>query len=128
MWVYFCVSLLCMFSCNLHSVEEQKSDWLIFWNLPQTIFQSDLSERGSFLEHMTRDKENLARAEDEVKQLKEKLVSLQEKLQTANTKLNVFDKVKRSARHHQKKQFFYFSFYSWKKVFLDAYVDTDWIL
>ncbi|XP_050723275.1 protein fantom-like isoform X2 [Eriocheir sinensis] len=58
----------------------------------EAALQSDLSERGSFLEHMTRDKENLARAEDDVKQLKERLSSLQEELQKANTKLTVFDK------------------------------------
>ena len=45
------------------------------------------------MEHMTRDKENLARAEVEIKELKEKLTSLQEELQTTNVKLNVYDKV-----------------------------------
>lgn len=60
----------------------------------EQCLQSDLSERGLFLEHMTRDKENLARAEEEVQELKEKITSLQEELQKANAKLNVFDKVK----------------------------------
>lgn len=69
----------------------------------QTLFQSDLSERGSFLEHMTRDKENLARAEDELKQLKERLSSLQEELQKANTKLTIFDKVRSTAGTYLKK-------------------------
>ena len=64
----------------------------------QTYLQSDLSERGSFLEHMTRDKENLARAEEEIKELREKLVSLQEELEKTKTKLNVYDKVKKCDR------------------------------
>ncbi|XP_063876362.1 protein fantom-like isoform X3 [Scylla paramamosain] len=58
----------------------------------ESALQSDLSERGSFLEHMTRDKENLARAEEEVKELKEKLASLQEELEKTKVKLNVYDK------------------------------------
>lgn len=52
-----------------------------------------MSERGSFLEQLTRDKEAVVRLEVEVKTLKGKNLSLQEELEKAVHKLDIYNKV-----------------------------------
>lgn len=52
-----------------------------------------MSERGNFLEQLTRDKEAVARLEVEVKTLKGKNLSLQEELEKAVHKLDIYNKV-----------------------------------
>ncbi|XP_069942039.1 protein fantom isoform X9 [Cherax quadricarinatus] len=59
----------------------------------ESALQSDLTERGTFLEHMTSDKEALAKAEVEMKNLRESNFKLQEELEKATQKLNIYSKV-----------------------------------
>ncbi|KAK8746681.1 hypothetical protein OTU49_017133 [Cherax quadricarinatus] len=58
----------------------------------ESALQSDLTERGTFLEHMTSDKEALAKAEVEMKNLRESNFKLQEELEKATQKLNIYSK------------------------------------
>ncbi|XP_042229412.1 protein fantom-like isoform X2 [Homarus americanus] len=58
----------------------------------ESALQSDLIERGTFLEHMNSDKEALAKVEVEVKTLRERNIKLQEDLEETSRKLNIFSK------------------------------------
>lgn len=58
------------------------------------VIQTDLSERGNLLEHMTHDKEELAKAEVELKELQTQNLMLKEELEKASQKLSIYSKVK----------------------------------
>lgn len=58
------------------------------------VIQTDLSERGNLLEHMTHDKEELAKAEVELKELQTQNLVLKEELEKASQKLSIYSKVK----------------------------------
>ncbi|XP_071514163.1 protein fantom-like isoform X2 [Panulirus ornatus] len=58
----------------------------------ESALQSDLTERGNFLEQLTHDKEALARSEVEMKKLKDRNFRLQEDLEKATQKLNIISK------------------------------------
>lgn len=55
--------------------------------------QTDLSERGNLLEHMTHDKEELAKAEVELKELRTQNLILKEELEKVSQKLSIYSKV-----------------------------------
>ncbi|KAK7021976.1 hypothetical protein SK128_006310, partial [Halocaridina rubra] len=58
----------------------------------EAALQNDLGERGQFLEHMTRDKEELARCEAEMKELRSTNLELQEELEKVKQKLDIYAK------------------------------------
>lgn len=58
------------------------------------VIQTDLSERGNLLEHMTYDKEELAKAEVKLKELQTQNLVLKEEVEKASQKLSLYSKVK----------------------------------
>ncbi|CAL4074873.1 unnamed protein product, partial [Meganyctiphanes norvegica] len=58
----------------------------------EAALQSDLSERGSFIENITKDKEELARTELKMKNLQAENLNLIEKLEKAEKKLTILSK------------------------------------
>ncbi|ROT85879.1 putative protein fantom-like [Penaeus vannamei] len=58
----------------------------------EAALQTDLSERGNLLEHMTHDKEELAKAEVELKELQTQNLVLKEELEKASQKLSIYSK------------------------------------
>ncbi|XP_047474176.1 protein fantom-like [Penaeus chinensis] len=58
----------------------------------EAALQTDLSERGNLLEHMTHDKEDLAKAEVKLKELQTQNLVLKEEMEKASQKLNLYSK------------------------------------
>ncbi|XP_042886343.1 X-linked retinitis pigmentosa GTPase regulator-interacting protein 1-like isoform X2 [Penaeus japonicus] len=58
----------------------------------EAALQTDLSERGNLLEHMTHDKEELAKAEVELKELRTQNLILKEELEKVSQKLSIYSK------------------------------------
>ncbi|XP_037782449.1 protein fantom-like [Penaeus monodon] len=58
----------------------------------EAALQTDLSERGNLLEHMTYDKEELAKAEVKLKELQTQNLVLKEEVEKASQKLSLYSK------------------------------------